>query len=416
MKIGFMTFGCKVNASEDEFVSGELAALGFAAASPAEADVIVINTCAVTETAAKRCVSCVSALRRKRPEAHIIVTGCLTGLSDTDFKALGADAVVTNGSKGYLKEHILSLTDGLVPVENAPFYGGGPSVGTSKTRAFFKIQDGCDAGCTYCIIPSLRGKPRSKPYKEALADFTLLVERGFKEIVLVGIHIGMYGRGTPYGLAELLEAVTEIPGDYRVRLSSVETGEITDKLVGLMAERKERICPHLHIPLQSGSDKILKAMGRRYFAADYINAAVNAAKRVEGLTIGSDVIVGFPGETEADLGDTVQTLKKAGADFIHVFPYSERKGTAASGMEGRLSKGEREARASLLRSMWGEVSLASMRAMKGKICRVLTERGGKGRSDNYMPVVLSADIPPNRFVNVLITGDENGFLTGDIIP
>ena len=415
MKISFITFGCKVNTSENELISGELAALGFCVSAPAEADVIVINTCAVTEVAAKKCASYISSLRKKRPDVRIIATGCLTGIQGTNLKALGADAVITNGSKSSLKEHIISLTDGLIPIQNAPFYGGGALNSTSKTRAFFKIQDGCDAFCSYCIIPSLRGSPRSKPYEEAVADFRALVHKGFKEIVLVGIHIGMYGRGTPYNLSDLLEAVTEIPGDFRVRLSSIETNEITDKLISLMAERSEKICPHLHIPLQSGSDKILKTMGRRYLSADYIKAALNAKNRIRGLTIGSDVIVGFPGETESDFNDTVKTLKAADATFIHVFPYSKREGTRAAEMQDHLSDAEKEERASGLRNIWADILLASMHEMKGKVCRVLSERGNKGRSANYMPVVFSGDVLPNNFINVLITGEKNGFLTGEIV-
>lgn len=415
MKISFITFGCKVNTSENELLSGELTALGFCVSVPAEADVIVINTCAVTEVAAKKCASYISSLRKKRPDVRIIVTGCLTGVQGTDLKALGADAVITNGSKSSLKEHIISLTDGLIPVKNAQFYGGEALNSTSKTRAFFKIQDGCDAFCSYCIIPSLRGSPRSKPYEEAVADFRALIHKGFKEIVLVGIHIGMYGRGTPYNLSDLLEAVTEIPGDFRVRLSSIETNEITDKLISLMAERSEKICPHLHIPLQSGSDKILKSMGRRYLSADYIKAALNAKNRIKGLTIGSDVIVGFPGETESDFNGTIKTLKAAGATFIHVFPYSKRGGTKAAAMQDHLPDTEKEERASELRSIWADVLLTSMHEMKGKVCRVLSERGNKGRSANYMPVVFSGDVLPNNFINVLITGEKNGFLTGEIV-
>lgn len=413
MKISFITFGCKVNTSENELISGELAALGFCVSAPAEADVIVINTCAVTEVAAKKCASYISSLRKKRPDVRIIVTGCLAGIPGADLKALGADAVITNGSKSSLKEHIISMTDGLIPVQNAQFYGGGTS--SSKTRAFFKIQDGCNAFCSYCIIPSLRGSPRSKPYEEAVSDFRALIHKGFKEIVLVGIHIGMYGRGTPHNLSDLLETVTEIPGDFRVRLSSIETNEITDKLISLMAERGEKICPHLHIPLQSGSDKILKSMGRRYLSADYIKAALNAKKRIKELTIGSDVIVGFPGETEGDFNDTTKTLKAADATFIHVFPYSKREGTRAAAMQDHLSDAEKEERASELRNIWDDVLLTSMHKMKGKMCRVLTERGNKGRCANYMPVAFSADVLPNNFINVLITGEKNGFLTGEIV-
>ena len=430
MKIAFVTFGCKVNTSEDEAFAADFALKGWQISKPDAADVVVINTCAVTETAAKRCASYMVGLKKKHPKLKIIAAGCLASERGITLKEKGADIVVTNGSKSSLAKHIEDLSHGLLSADESPFFGGGPAIKATKpereqltgefsehlakTRAFFKIQDGCDANCAYCIIPKLRGKPKSKPFDEAVKEFQGLLRMGFKEIVLVGIHIGMYGRGEGYGLKDLLKAISSFDEDYRIRLSSVEVGEVTQELIDLMAERADKICSHLHIPLQSGSDVILKKMGRQSLSQDYIDACLAAKERIEGLTVGSDVIVGFPGERDEDFNDTIAALEKARADFIHVFPYSDRSGTVASLMEGKLSQKEKEQRASHLRQLWQEKTHNAMMQMIGKRCRVLTEKDGKGHASNYMRVSLNEKVPANTFVDVEITGVSDLLLLGEV--
>lgn len=416
MNIIFITFGCKVNSSEDQLTLSQLIEHGYSETSSLdEADIAVVNTCAVTENAAKKSLSYVTKLKKDYPHIKIIVTGCLTEEIGLSFKDYGADIVVTNGSKYNLAEHILNMTDGTETAGTGLFYGGALKNKTaSKTRSFFKIQDGCDAFCTYCIIPKLRGMPKSMPVNDAIKGFKELLAVGYKEIVLVGIHIGLYGKDFNYNIADLLKELVKIEGDFRIRLTSIEINEITDNLINLMAE-SPKICNHLHIPLQSGSDKILKLMGRNYTKQDYINTIAYARSKINNLTIGSDIISGFPSETEEDFLDTYNTLVTAKTEFYHSFPYSERKGTVAAEMENKVPVEIREQRAAALRKHNSEVLNELYNASIGKTYTVLTEKGMKGHTDNYMLIHFDSNIAPNNFVKVTATHVENNKLYGKII-
>lgn len=407
MKIAFSAFGCKVNTSEDESFATEIIKHGYAISSIKDADIIVVNTCAVTDKAAKKCQQYISSLKNKNSNLKIIATGCLASSIGESLKNFGADIVVTNGSKESLINHITSFTDGLKPSYNNKFFGETSKSTSTKTRAFFKIQDGCDANCTYCIIPSLRGNPQSKNINDAINDFKQLLDNGYKEIVLVGIHIGMYGREYGYNLYDLLEKITNIDGNYRIRLSSLECNEITDKFIDLMAERKEKICNHLHIPLQSGSNEILLKMGRNYLAKDYISICEKSKSKIDNLTIGSDVIVGFPSESHENFSETIDTLTKGNCDFIHVFPYSDRVGTVASNMDNKIDENLKKLRCDTLRNLWQEKTLNTMNSMINKEFTVLSEKKGKGHTENYLLVKLDDNIKSNTFVKVKLTDIVN---------
>ncbi len=250
MNIYFITFGCKVNAGENQYYLSQLIEQGFTEAlSIQDADIAVINTCAVTETAAKKSARYIEKLKKEHKDLKIIVTGCLTEEKGAALKEYGADIIVTNGSKSELVNHIINLTDGYVKAARGSFAGGALlSHTSSKTRAFFKIQDGCDACCTYCIIPELRGSPKSMPKDEVISGFKKLLSLGYKEIVLVGIHIGLYGKDLGLNITDILEELVKIEGDFRIRLTSIEINEIDDKLLYLIRDNR-KICPHLHIPL-----------------------------------------------------------------------------------------------------------------------------------------------------------------------
>ncbi len=402
MNIAFTAFGCKVNISEDESFASEIIQRGYTLSDIKDANIIVVNTCAVTDTAAKKCENYIYNLKKKNPNIKIIATGCLASSINEDLKKIGADIVVTNGSKESIIKHITSLTDGLENSNNTKFFGSSINLSSKKTRAFFKIQDGCDANCTYCIIPKLRGNPESKKINDAVNDFKKLLDNGYKEIVLVGIHIGMYGRGLGYSIYDLVEKISNIDGNYRIRLTSLECNEITDKLIDLISERKEKICPHLHIPLQSGSNEILKKMGRFYESSQYIEVCNKAKSKITNLTIGSDVIVGFPSESEENYLETINTLKAASSDFIHVFPYSDRFGTIASLMDNKISEDIKKYRADNLRNLWQEVTLQSMKKTIGKEYTVLTEKNRKGHTENYFSVKFNEEVESNKFVKVII--------------
>lgn len=416
MNIIFITFGCKVNSSEDQLTLSQLIEHGYSeTTSMDEADIAVVNTCAVTENAAKKSLTYVTKLKKDYPDIKIIVTGCLTEDIGLSFKDYGADVVVTNGSKYNLAEHILNMTDGVEKAGTGLFYGGALKNKTAtKTRAFFKIQDGCDAFCTYCIIPKLRGMPKSMPVQDVIKGFKDLLNIGYKEIVLVGIHIGLYGKDFNYSISELLKELVKIEGDFRIRLTSIEINEINDDLINLMAENS-KICSHLHIPLQSGSDKILKLMGRNYTKQNYIDTIAYARSKINNLTIGSDIISGFPSETEEDFKETYNTLVTAKTEFYHSFPYSERKGTPASEMDNKVPVDIREQRASILRKHNNEVLNDLYKSSIGKTYTVLTEKGMKGHTDNYMLIHFDKDIKPNNFIQVTATHIENNKLYGKVI-
>ncbi len=416
MNIYFVTFGCKVNAGEDQYYLSQLIEQGFKEASSIhDADIVIINTCAVTETAAKKSAHYIEKLRKENKDLKIIVTGCLTEEKGAALKEYGADIIVTNGSKSELVNHIINLTDGYIKASNGSFAGGAYLSHTkTKTRAFFKIQDGCDACCTYCIIPELRGKPKSMPKDEVISGFKKLLSLGYKEIVLVGIHIGLYGKDLGLNITDILEELVKIEGDFRIRLTSIEINEIDDRLLNLIKNNK-KICPHLHIPLQSGCDKILSLMGRKYKKDDYINIIAKARKLIPNVTIGSDIIAGFPEETDDDFNETLKTLKSAGTEFYHAFPYSERKGTVAENMENKVDIKIREERAAKLREQ-GHISLMNLyKNSIGKTYTVLSEKGNKGHTENYMLVHYNKNTEPNQFVKVVLTEINNGKLFGKLI-
>ena len=416
MNIYFVTFGCKVNAGEDQYYLSQLIEQGFKEASSIhDADIVIINTCAVTETAAKKSAHYIEKLRKENKDLKIIVTGCLTEEKGAALKEYGADIIVTNGSKSELVNHIINLTDGYIKASNGSFAGGAYLSHTkTKTRAFFKIQDGCDACCTYCIIPELRGKPKSMPKDEVISGFKKLLSLGYKEIVLVGIHIGLYGKDLGLNITDILEELVKIEGDFRIRLTSIEINEIDDRLLNLIKNNK-KICPHLHIPLQSGCDKILSLMGRKYKKDDYIKLIEKARSIIPNVTIGSDIIAGFPEETDDDFNETLKTLKSAGTEFYHAFPYSERKGTVAENMENKVDIKIREERAAKLREQ-GHISLMNLyKNSIGKTYTVLSEKGNKGHTENYMLVHYNKNTEPNQFVKVVLTEINNGKLFGKLI-
>lgn len=408
-----MTYGCKVNIAEEELSSEELSLIGYERVPSVElADIALINTCAVTEGAAKKSYRTVEKLRIDNPSLKIAVTGCLATDSDADLKAAGADIVITNGSKADILKHLISYTDGLLPIGGGVFSGGIKHSVDGKTRGFFKIQDGCDAFCSYCIIPRLRGTPRSMPIDDAVDAFRRSVSAGLKEIILVGIHIGLYGKGSGYGIIDLLRRLINIHGDYRIRLTSIEVTELTAELLELIASSGGKICPHLHIPLQSGSDRVLKSMGRHYTADDYIVAARLAKSIIPNLTIGADIIVGFPGETEAEFSETLETVNSAGVDFIHQFQYSDRRGTAASMMTDKVAASIKKARALKLAELASSRKEQLLKDSVGKSYKVLIERGGKGHSENYILVRPESPAPINTFQDVLIKSYGEGYLNG----
>ena len=339
MKVGICSLGCKVNIYESELVTNILKNNNYEIVDFEDiADIYIINTCSVTNESDKKSRKMINRAKKNNPNAIIIVMGCYSQVNAED---IDVDIVLGNKDKSKIvdiieeykktkekKKIIYDLTK--VEFEKMEINNF-----DNHTRAFVKIQDGCNAFCSYCIIPYVRGRVRSKAPEDVINEVTTLVEKGYKEIVLTGIHTGRYGIDIDTSLEELLNKLIKIPNIYRIRLSSIEINEITPGIKKLLKENRV-MAKHLHIPLQSGSNKILQLMNRRYNKEEFLSM-IDDLKTIEDISLTTDLIVGFPKETEEEFNETIDTLNKIGFTKIHTFPYSKRKGTPAASMEGQVS-------------------------------------------------------------------------------
>ena len=341
-RVSFHTLGCKLNFSETSTLAREFERGGFVRVAPdAEADICVINSCSVTEHADKKCRNLIRKLHRRNPEALIAVTGCYAQLKPQEIAAIdGVDIVLSNNDKGQLYRRVVELagkgaakvysceTDSLTEFF-AAFSSG------DRTRAFLKVQDGCDYCCSYCTIHYARGSSRNMPIADLVAEARQIAAGGQKEIVITGINTGDYGRTTGEKFIDLLRALNEVEGIERYRISSIEPNLLTDEIIDFCAA-SPKFMPHFHIPLQSGSDRILGLMRRRYTTAKFAERIASVRRRMPDAFIGIDVIAGFPGETEADFRTTCEFLEGIAPAFLHIFPFSERPGTPAVQLPGKV--------------------------------------------------------------------------------
>lgn len=364
-------------------------------------DYVIVNSCAVTDNAVKKTKNLLKKLKKQYPEKKIVLTGCAAEMF-RENPPEGLDILVSNAGKGSLIKYIDNEENFSESIDNIEhFEEFSEYLVKDKTRGFLKIQDGCDAFCSYCIIPRLRGKPRSSSMKNVMSKFKSFVEHGYKEIVLVGIHIGKYGVDTGSSLKELLKNISLFKGDFRVRLSSVEVNEIDDEFIDLI-KNNSIFCHHFHIPLQSGSDRILKVMNRKYNKSLFIETVHKIKNAFPDANIGSDVIVGFPGETEEYFYETEKTIYDAGLNYLHVFPYSERENTEAAKFEGVVPIAERNLRAKKLRDISESLKFNFAKKYFGKELRILTEDNNTGLTDNYLSVKFLDSVDKNIFVNVKV--------------
>jgi threonylcarbamoyladenosine tRNA methylthiotransferase MtaB len=397
----FLTFGCKVNQYESQAIRERMTRRGLQEIPPEQgADLYVVNTCTVTEVAAAEARRAVRRLARRFPSAEFTVTGCAA--DDEFLKIPGVRHIVPHPRKAAL---------GLEPGDTASsIFGLSISRFDGHTRAFLKVEDGCDLECSFCIIPKVRGAAASRPLRDAVDEARRLAEAGYKEIVLTGVHLGAYGRDLAGRslLPDLLEGVLGVPGVGRVRLSSIEAGEISDPILDLMA-KEPRLCPHLHVPLQSGDDAVLRAMRRRYNVRQFRAACDRAAERVPDPGLTTDAIVGFPGETEEQFGATMDVCRQIGFSRIHIFPYSRRKGTDAAllpDLPGRVKK-ERLHR---LEGLARELADAFARRFLGREVEVLVEEDGGGYTERYLRARLPA--APNTLVRARVERVDHGEIRG----
>ena len=427
--VALHTLGCKLNFSETSTIGNQFLQNGYKLVDFKEkADVYVFNTCTVTQNAERECRQLVRKALKQNPEAYIIVTGCYAQLRPAEIADIkGVDVILGSNEKfklfslidNFQKKNLACIF--VSAIEKLNEFGPAHSTDAdSRTRAYLKIQDGCDYKCSFCTIPLARGLSRSMDPKEVVNQFKHLVEKGYKEIILTGVNVGDYGKSFSTDLYNLLLKLVEIEGDFRIRISSIEPNLLSDKIMNLTAEN-EKMCKHFHIPLQSGSPKILKMMKRRYKAEHYSNLIYKCKDKIKNLGTGVDVIVGFPGETENDFMQTYNLLKELPVSYLHVFTYSERPDTAAIKLDNPVDISERRRRSNMLRILSEKKRYEFYQQMIGKELDVLFEAenvSGKirGFSSNYVKVSL--DYNPNlinKIYSVSIDNIINNTCSGRII-
>ncbi|MEO1495828.1 MAG: tRNA (N(6)-L-threonylcarbamoyladenosine(37)-C(2))-methylthiotransferase MtaB [Planctomycetota bacterium] len=415
MKLKTHTLGCKVNQYETEYVREGLATAGYSEAAGDEpADLCVVNTCTVTAEGDAKSRKVIRRMARQNPAAKIVVMGCYATRAPEEVATLpNVTEVVTD------KRELPDLL-GRFGVTDAPT---GVSGMGKRTRAYVKVQDGCLLRCSFCVIPHVRPNLASRPLEHIEKEVRRLVGNGYREVVLTGIHLGHYGvdwnRERPRDkaawvrLSHLVRRLAELPGDFRVRLSSIEATEVTRELIDVMADHPQKVAPHLHISMQSGSDSVLRRMRRRWGSKRFVDRCDLLRERLDQPAITTDVIVGFPGETEAEFQETLATCRAAGFSKIHVFPFSRRRGTPAWEMSDQVTKQEKAERVDRLQEVEAELRDAYYGSLIGRRLRVLVETPlGEGRyvgtSCRYAPVELLgggstkgtfAEVTPNELVD-----------------
>lgn len=433
-KIAFYTLGCKVNQADTASMENLFLRSGHQLVSfDGEADVYIINTCVVTNTGQRKSRQTIHRAIRKNPNALIVVTGCYPQTAAEEVKAIaGVDMIIGNQDRAQIVQLVEERlahrqTDTLDAVHkltaSTAFEEMAAGDITDKTRAFLKIQEGCNQFCTYCIIPYARGPLRSRSLESICTETQRLISAGFKEIVLIGIHLGCYGKENPDGptLYDAVKTVLEVPGVQRLRLGSLESVEVEPRLLTLMQE-DARFCRHLHLPLQSGCDKTLQAMHRPYTTAKFKTLLADIKTKVPDIAITTDVIAGFPGETEADFETTCKFAESCGFSKMHIFPFSARKGTPAEKFAGAVTEAVKKERADILGRIDETMHKAFLQAMVGQTAEVLFEQPAgedyfEGLTGNYQRVFvksggrnLSGEILP-----VKITAFDGEKLLGEII-
>lgn len=401
------TMGCKLNRYDSAVVAGLLSPALIETGDPEEADLIILNTCTVTHKAEREARRLARSLKRRNREAKVVVMGCSTRFAPEAYRIMEeVDEVITGPEELRALAGTLGIPPSSQPAAKLRFNG--------RTRAFLKVQEGCNYPCTYCIIPKVRGRSVSVPEEEVRDDFLNLLEDGYREIVLTGVNTGEWGRdlGGNRRLEDLLSGLLELEGDFRIRLNSVEPRAVTPGLIALL-RKGEKLAKHLHVPLQSGSDPVLKAMRRNYRSGFYSELLARIAEEVPAIGIGVDVIAGFPTETAEDFGATLSLLEESPVAFLHAFSYSPRAGTPASRLTS-LPAGEIASRVRALRELGAEKKRKFAGRFIGKELRALTlgsgESAKRALTGNFLDVTLSGETTPNRFINIIVKSVEDGIV------
>ena len=423
MDFNILTLGCKVNQYESQAMREDLLRHGFTLSTDKDrADVTVINTCTVTSVSDAKNRKLINRVRRQNPGGIIVLTGCMPQAFPDDMQDFSAcDIILGNKERGALVPAIERFLAARTPMMDIPSYQKTGDVYENltvssfgeHTRAFIKIEDGCNRFCSYCIIPFARGRVRSKPLEALKRELEQVAASGYREVVLVGINLSAYGQGENFDLADAVEAACAVEGIARVRLGSIEPEQMDEALIARLAAQP-KLCPQFHLSLQSGCDKTLHAMNRHYDTAEYARIVQNLRRAFTNPSMTTDVMVGFAGETEEDFQASMDFVEQIDFAKVHVFPYSVRKGTRAEHMPDHVSPAEKERRARRMGELTDNCRRAFLRSQVGLTEEVLFERKRhgywEGYTKNYTPVhVVSADTSlcgEIRSVRLTKAGDE----------
>lgn len=414
------TLGCKVNQCESSSLKNQLLACGYTVSEKTSADICVINTCTVTSTSDKKSLRMIRKLVRENSDAYVLVMGCTV---DSDYDSIMAIDGVNSALGNKEKHKAIDIIKENVPVAYSSFAYNVDDDASSRTRKFIKIQDGCESFCSYCIIPYVRGSETSRSMDTILAEVKQAAEEGFREIVLTGIHLGRFNKGTSPSLPTLIEAIADITGIERIRLSSIEINEVTDELL-LLIKDNPKVAPSLHIPLQHGSSRILELMERPYDAEQFL-ARIAQIKKILDNNVGfsTDIIVGFPGETDEDIEAMKEVVEEVGFHRVHIFPFSAREGTKAYSFANQIKPEIIKSRVISMKELTDKVQKAHYKNMQGAHKRILLEMKDEagfysGYSDFYEKVKIkdeSNSLEKNTFVDVYIEKAYDDFCIGSLI-
>ena len=428
--VSFITLGCKVNQYDSDAMRTLFIRNGYSQAEDDDADVYVINTCSVTSVGDRKSRQMVRRIRRAHPHAIIAVAGCYAQLAPEVFEQMGdVDVIVGHQNRSQIVQYVeearksdkpLNEVVDIMKVKTFENMEVDPE-GEVKTRAFIKVQEGCDNYCTFCIIPYARGRLKSRQQKDAVEEIKKLVARGYREVVLTGIHLGNYGKDLHDGtsLSTLVAELVKIPDLLRIRLGSIESVELSEELIQII-QNEPKVCRHLHLPIQSGSDSVLKGMNRHYRLPQFKKLIQELREKIPGVALTTDLIVGFPGETEENFKETLETLKEIQFSGIHVFPYSQRTGTPAATYPNQVSNEVKKERVHRVQALEKRIAREYRAQFMGKVVHVLAEevKNGyyEGLTDEYIRVTIKSDgIERGHMYPVLIdTLTEDG-LEGHLV-
>lgn len=429
MKVKFYTLGCKVNQYESQAIGESLKKRGYDITSDKNADVFIINSCTVTASADQKTRQAVRRFKRNNPDSIVILTGCMPqAYPEKSKELLEADIVLGNKNNQLLPDLLAEFQKDYKRIFNVSehlkgdsFTGDTITCFDERTRAYVKIQDGCNRFCSYCIIPYSRGRVRSKPIEQLKREVESLAEKGYSEVVLVGINLSSYGQDSDVTFPQAVKAVNDVDGIERVRLGSLEPDHLTDEVIEELS-RCEKLCPQFHLSLQSGCDKTLKAMNRHYTTDEFRKIAHKLRECFDDCTLTTDVMVGFAGESDENFNESLNFVKEIGFEKVHVFPYSLRRGTRAEKLPGHLEQRIKDERCKIMIEETERIRRDFFEAQKNRNFTVIPETRDKdglynGYTANYIPVKFKADKELHgKTVEIKITATGDGdYCIGEII-